>query len=219
MQTHNLTWCSTIAVAQAAVFTCVDKEIIVLKRFERDRITKVKIPLYGGSQKMVCKVATSEDTAHAILREIQCLQIIAAADLKTPLTRIPKLLRIVRSSDHGVGVIGLVETYVPHTGTLSDIDLEKVHLSQRTGLIRQIKESITELHRIGITWTDIKADNIRVNITTNEAWLIYFGGGGTDKWADMKKLGTVQGDLAIMRKLEDYLNLGEQYHITKRSTI
>ena len=100
-----------------------------------------------------------------------------------------------------------------------DIDLEKVHLSQRTGLIRQIKESITELHRIGITWTDIKADNIRVNITTNEAWLIYFGGGGTDKWADMKKLGTVQGDLAIMRKLEDYLNLGEQYHITKRSTI
>lgn len=198
------------------LFICFDKEISVLERFLYDEITRVIIPSRRGSQEMLCKVAVSEPLFDAVLRELQCLLTIAALDpaANTPLARAPKLLALVRSSDHG-GVIGLVETYVPHAHTLFKMDLAKVDVTLREKWICQINETIAALHEVGITWSDVKAHNVLINSVTDDAWLIDFRGGGTDKWAEVEGFGTIDGDLATTRKLEDYLRQGEQYGLTK----
>ncbi|KAH9985079.1 hypothetical protein F4779DRAFT_612205 [Xylariaceae sp. FL0662B] len=199
-----------------SIFTCFDEEVQVLQRLQLDQITRVTIPSRSGSQEMLCKVATNEYVFEAVFRELQCLLIVAGIDQasSSPLARIPKLLGIIRSSDHG-GIIGLVETYVPHTEDLFRMDLTKVDSSRREKWIYQINETIAALHKVGITWSDVKADNVLIHSETDEAWLIDFGGGGTDKWAEVEGLGSIEGDLAVARKLEDYLRLGEQYRLTK----
>ena len=103
------------------LFTCFDKEGRVLQRFPYDATTRVTIPSRRGNQDMLCKVVVSEPLFDAVLRELQCLLTIAALDpaANTPLARAPKLLALVRSSDHG-GVIGLVETCATRTYTLQD---------------------------------------------------------------------------------------------------
>lgn len=140
---------------------------------------------------MLCKVAVSEPLFDAVLRELQCLLTIAALDpaANTPLARAPKLLALVRSSDHG-GVIGLVETYVPHAHTLFKMDLAKVDVTLREKWICQINETIAALHEVGITWSDVKAHNVLINSVTDDAWLIDFRRGGTDKWAEVEGFGT-----------------------------
>ena len=134
-------------------------------------------------------------------REFQCLIRItavatagAASGVSTrALGRIPRLLGIVRSSDHG-DVIGLSETFVPHMhpenpsqGSLDDtddrtvklsrqtlyfMDLPTVSIERRERWIHQIEETIAAIHRLGVTWYDVKAGNVVINSVTDDAWLI-----------------------------------------------
>jgi tRNA A-37 threonylcarbamoyl transferase component Bud32 len=104
---------------------------------------------------------------------------------------------------------------VPNACTLFDMDLTKVDVDRREKWICQLNETIAALHKIGITWSDVKANNVLINSVTDDAWLIDFGGGGTDMWTEFKEVGKIEGDLATAHKLDDYLRLGEQYRLTK----
>jgi serine/threonine protein kinase len=218
--------------------TYLDTEVIVLETLLSDNIMRIAIPKSGSNQEMLRKVATSPMSAAAVFRELQCLLMVAAVcpTIIRPGTaspRIPKPLGIVRSSDHG-GVIGLVETFIPHTHTeesskeegknkgrrnfrtLADMDLTKVGIHRREKWISEIHETITHLHRVGVTWSDVRADNILINSITDEAWLIDFGGGRTDGWAHPDRAGTIGEDPAAVGKVVEYLKLGEQYRLIKK---
>ncbi|KAI1322719.1 hypothetical protein F5Y16DRAFT_404194 [Xylariaceae sp. FL0255] len=140
-------------------------------------------------------------TTCVVYHELQCLLMLANADQggtessTGPLSRAPQLRGIIRSSDHS-GVIAFVESFIPYHRTLYYIDLTKVDISRRERWIREIEETIFALHRAGITWSDVKADNVLINSSTDEAWLIDFGGGRIDGWAFSETAGTIDEDLA-----------------------
>ena len=182
------------------VETYFDTDIVVLERLKCDNVTRVFIPKTGSEQKtMVCKVGTCELTAAATFRELQCLTRVAATSpatlnlATTALSRVPRLLCIVRSSAHG-GAIGFVEAFIPHTHagksskegesntnnsmrcrrTLHHMDLTAVSISRQEEWNRQITETVTALRQIGVTCGNPTAEDVLINSITDEAWLINF---------------------------------------------
>ncbi len=59
-------------------------------------------------------------------------------------------------------------------------------------------------HAAGIVWGDVKAQNVLIDGDDN-AWIIDFGGGYTGGWVDKKVAGTVQGDVAGLAKLKEFI--------------
>lgn len=51
------------------------------------------------------------------------------------------------------------------------MDLAKVEASRREKWICGIQETIAALRQVGITWSDVRADNVLINSTTDEPWL------------------------------------------------
>lgn len=68
----------------------------------------------------------------------------------------------------------------------------------------QLDATLTALHRAGIVWGDVKAENVLIGKDDN-AYMIDFGGGYTEGWVDEKVAGTVEGDLMGMAKLKEFL--------------
>ena len=99
--------------------------------------------------------------------------------------------------------------------TLNALDLATVSIARRERRIRQIEETATALHKIGITWGDIKPENVFINSVTDEPWLIDFGGGCSAGWARPEGNGTVVGGLATVQRVAKYLRLEEQYRLAK----
>ncbi|KAK0709129.1 hypothetical protein B0T26DRAFT_754385 [Lasiosphaeria miniovina] len=54
----------------------------------------------------------------------------------------------------------------------------------------QIEAAVSALHKAGIVWGDVKAENVLVDRDDN-AWIIDFGGGYTRGWLDADLAGTV----------------------------
>ena len=54
-----------------------------------------------------------------------------------------------------------------------------------------------------------------INSVTDEAWVVDFGGGSTERWVDPYKAGTAEEDLAAVDRLVDYPRTGEQYRVMK----
>jgi serine/threonine protein kinase len=200
---------------------------MAIEWISRPYISKVEVPESGLSDPMICKVALDwHNSFSSTLREFQCLLAVSNANPSpsSPLSRIPKLMGIVRSSVHG-GIIGLLETFVPNFsenmkggrhrrvpyGTLSSFDLTIVDISRREKWIAQIHDTIQALHRVGATWGDVKSDNVLIHSRTDDAWLIDFGGCFTEGWGDPDTAETIEGDLSMEARLADYLRLGEQY--------
>ncbi|KAM0276834.1 hypothetical protein ACHAQH_006369 [Verticillium albo-atrum] len=210
--------------------TYLDTEVFIMKRILTN-IAKVSIP--NVRRDMICKFATSDMSACGVFRELQSLLILAAAypDSTGPdargIPRTARLLGIIRSSDHG-GVVGMVEAFIPHMHpvppsearkedrhlqlTLGDMILTEVDASRRTRWGDEIEKTIRAAHQAGITWSDVKPDNVLIHSATDEAWVIDFGGGCTDGWADPYTAGTVDEDLAMVRRIQEYLDLGKVYH-------
>jgi tRNA A-37 threonylcarbamoyl transferase component Bud32 len=65
--------------------------------------------------------------------------------------------------------------------------------SLRQKWAKQVSETIAGLHKAGIVWGDVKAENILID-GENNAWITEFGGGYTLGWVDLEKAGTMEGD-------------------------
>jgi hypothetical protein len=210
----------------------LDTDVMVVEKICGRYIAKVVVPEARLDEPMICKVVIDPyQTFNAVLREIQCLLAIANHNppATSPLSRVPKLIGIVRSSVHG-GVIGLLESFIPHRHEkdveagkanrdcshrrladqcLTYFDQAEVEVSRREKWIAQIHETIQALHEAGVTWGDVKSDNVLIHLETDDAWLIDFGGTGTHHSGDMELAETIEGDLALELQLADYLRMGK----------
>ena len=74
--------------------------------------------------------------------------------------------------------------------------------SARQRWASQLNTALAKLHKSGIVWVDVKAQNVLIDEDDN-AWITDFGRGYTRGWVGEKMAGTVEGDLAGIAKLRD----------------
>ncbi|KAB5572201.1 hypothetical protein GE09DRAFT_1098671 [Coniochaeta sp. 2T2.1] len=135
--------------------------------------------------------------------ELDAYKKMASANLD-PHLRVCRLLGVVMD-DNG-SVMGLLLTYIDHGGrTLSsNVDPDHPSASTRKRWMDQLEAALTELHKAGIVWGDVKAENVLVDREDN-VWITDFGGGYTEGWVERQMAGTMEGDLAGMAKLREFV--------------
>lgn len=135
--------------------------------------------------------------------ELQAYKKIVAANMD-PQLYICRLYGVVM--DDAGFVVGLLLTYIDHgSRTLSTtVDPDHPPASTRQRWISQLDAALTELHKAGVVWGDVKAENVLVDQEDN-VWITDFGGGYTQGWVESQVAGTVEGDLAGMAKLREFI--------------
>ncbi|RYP42803.1 hypothetical protein DL768_010217 [Monosporascus sp. mg162] len=68
----------------------------------------------------------------------------------------------------------------------------------------QLDTALAELHKAGVVRGDVRAENVLIDQDDN-ARITDFGGGSTQVWVDEQMVGTVEGDLAGMVKLREFI--------------
>lgn len=102
-------------------------------------------------------------------------------------------------------IIGLLLSYIScDNQTLLCVGRHPMFSSFRQKWLDQISYTITSLHAHGIVWGDGKPDNVLID-TSNDAYLVDFGGGYTQGWVDKEHANTIEGDLEGLRRITDYL--------------
>lgn len=191
----------TLHVFHSSLPRICSRDIQILKPLRNKNITKVLV----HGQERCCKIA-DRITEQAVQREFDCLSKIALANLGS--LRVPKLVGLVQSPSNDA-IIGILEEYIcplPEIGqrTLRRMDIENITDVRRAKWASQVRETVEILHGIGIIWGDGKADNVLIDVN-DDAWLIDFGGGWTDKWVDEKLTGTVEGDRQAVENIKRFL--------------
>lgn len=70
----------------------------------------------------------------------------------------------------------------------------------------QIRDTVEQMHQIGVVWGDGKASNVIIDEKEN-AWLIDFGGGWTDGWVDEELADSVEGDNQAVTRIMTFLGV------------
>lgn len=68
----------------------------------------------------------------------------------------------------------------------------------------QIEGILGRLHDAGLVWGDAKPDNVLVD-RGGRAWLVDFGGSYTEGWVPRELAGSVEGDLAGLERIKEFL--------------
>jgi hypothetical protein len=140
--------------------------------------------------------------------ELQTYKKIAATNLDARLC-VCRLHGVVLDDDGFIA--GLLLIYIDGRPLSTLVDPQHPSASTRRRWFSQISVTLAELHKIGVTWGDVKVDNVLVD-RGGRAWIIDFGGGYTRGWVDSQMAGTVDGDLAGMAKLREYIFQDEAQH-------
>lgn len=105
-------------------------------------------------------------------------------------------------------LIGMLLNYIPpkHPGILGTLEYVApyVDAALRRRWADDIEAAVGSLHLAGCIWGDAKAENVLVDSTDN-VWLIDFGGGFTNGWVDAEQRETERGDLGAVQKLRAWL--------------
>ncbi|KAI1453511.1 hypothetical protein F4805DRAFT_443141 [Annulohypoxylon moriforme] len=109
-------------------------------------------------------------------------------------------------------VLGILLTYIDcgDCPLSCRVDPDYPPASVRQRWASQLDTALAELHKSGVVWGDVKAENVLVDQDDN-AWITDFGGGYTRGWVDEKMAGTVEGDLAGMAKLREFIFQDEEW--------
>lgn len=148
---------------------------------------------------------------HAVQREFNCLLKISRSRYADTL-RTPKLLGLVESATDR-RQIGIVEEYIPHAETYEMSDLGRIgevgaiELDRRRKWSLQIRETVAQLHEIGVVWGDAKPHNVLINSNKDNIYIIDFGGGVTDGWGTRELMNTAAGDLKALKMIDEYLQV------------
>jgi tRNA A-37 threonylcarbamoyl transferase component Bud32 len=123
--------------------------------------------------------------------------------------RVPKVFALVVDD---YGVIGILEEFIPSEYTLGKILGHAVapDSERRNKWAQQVKQTVYQLHEIGVVWGDGKPENILIDYETDDAWLIDFGGSFTDGWVDVELKETLDGDEQALRKTTQALDIGDE---------
>ncbi|EGX50424.1 hypothetical protein AOL_s00076g188 [Orbilia oligospora ATCC 24927] len=179
------------------------EDIIVSKALiEHGKVTKVVI----NGQDMLCKAEENGIETTSLLREISSLQTIRNAN--SGCIRVPKLLGYVKHPFDG-SIIGFLREWIPSSSfgqSLKDIKVDEAPRELREKWAVQIRQSLHELHRIGVFWGDGKPSNIIID-DNNDLWLIDFGDGWTNGWTEEMSVGTLASDRQALEKILKYLEV------------
>ncbi|KAI1364571.1 hypothetical protein F5Y08DRAFT_353394 [Xylaria arbuscula] len=178
-------------------------EVVLIERLQ-SLVFKVEIE----QKTMICKVSSHPIFGATLAKELGVYQKLGQQrdDLK-----IPQFKGVVKSHK---GIIAILLGYIPHKHhslgtTLRDIKEGHLPKSEATTAMRakwedQITSSVTQLHKLGILWHDVKTDNVLID-DKGDAIILDFGGGNTVGWADKDKWGTVEGDSQALEKIREAL--------------
>ncbi|KAK4162979.1 hypothetical protein QBC43DRAFT_264850 [Cladorrhinum sp. PSN259] len=180
------------------------KDIAVLEPFVRGSSSTVSRVLVQGRE-MVCRAQKQGLLDPTLEQELVALQKIRHARQSGHLptsVHVAQLLGYVTHAETG-HIIGLLRDWVSGR-SLSKIATDETPARTRQKWALQIRQTVKQLHDIGVVWGDGKASNIVVD-NEDEIWLIDFGGGWTDGWVDEALAGTVDGDEQAVEKITEFL--------------
>lgn len=112
--------------------------------------------------------------------------------------RVSRLGGLVLSSDGG-SVLGLLVEYICDSKTLDEA-VEGSEAEERGEWMRQLRDTVEQLHAGGIVWDDVKPHNILVD-SNSDVWVIDFGGGCAGG------VEGVEGDLEGLSRIATFLSL------------
>ncbi|KAK6510190.1 hypothetical protein TWF481_004903 [Arthrobotrys musiformis] len=159
-----------------------------------------------GGQTMLCKAQETGLERTSLKREISTLQTIHNSGSES--IRVPKLLGYIKHALDG-RIIGFVREWIPSSSfgeNLRDIKVAEVTRELREKWATQIRQTIDELHKIGVFWGCGKPSNIFID-DHNDLWLIGFGGGSIEGWGDEESTGTLAGDKRALEKILNRLEV------------
>ncbi|OAA34125.1 Protein kinase-like domain protein [Metarhizium rileyi] len=110
---------------------------------------------------------------------------------------------------HSGAVIGLLRHWVPPSSygkSLRDINVSAVPLNIRHKWADQVRQTVANLHSIGIIGGDAKPSNIIVNKSDNIE-LIDFAGGWSQGWVDEPLAETMEGDDQAVGRIVQFLGI------------
>lgn len=138
-------------------------------------------------------------------RELNIYKKVARSPLEGSL-RISRLLGLVRN-ENGL-VFRILLTYIDCSRmTLSCAVKPATPTPVRHKWIIQLRHAMRQLHNAGIVWGDAKPDNVLID-RNKDAWVVDFGGGYTEGWVPKELVGTMDGDLIALEKMEAFIETG-----------
>ena len=169
------------------------KEIQVLESLlSGGTVTRVLV----DGKEMLCKARQDGLLDGNLERELSKLQQIANTDSST--IRIPKLIGYVKHAEDG-HVIGLLREWIfsgdpdGGNGTLKQMCASPTEKKRRAKWAGQIRETVDQLHEMGLVWGDGKPSNIIID-KNDDVWLIDLAGGWTEGWVAEELADSVKGD-------------------------
>ncbi|KAK7429183.1 hypothetical protein QQZ08_004398 [Neonectria magnoliae] len=140
---------------------------------------------------------------HSAKRELITYKAISEAFIG-PEVRISRLHGLVRD-DRGV-VFGLLLSYI-HCRAMTLGCAVKSHTSAalRSKWKNQVCSTVDLLHKAGVIWGDVKADNVLID-DRDDAWVVDFGGGYTEGWVEKQSAGTLAGDAEGLANILKFLD-------------
>ncbi|KAI1157781.1 hypothetical protein F5B18DRAFT_657326 [Nemania serpens] len=187
------------------------KVIHVLQRLESYGGGYIVHALVEGLGRECCVKVFDDRNYRAVQREFDCLLKISQSRYADTL-RAPKLLGLVESATDG-RQIGIVEEYITHAETYEMSNLGRigevgaVELDRRRKWSLQIRETVAQLHEIGVVWGDAKPQNVLIDSNTDDIYIIDFGGGVTDGWGTEELMNTAEGDIQALKMIDKYLEV------------
>jgi serine/threonine protein kinase len=101
-------------------------------------------------------------------------------------------------------ILGLLYHWIEGSKTLTRALKEQTSPEVREKWASQIQETVSMLHKLGVVWGDVKADNVLID-NKGDAIVIDSGGGFTYRWVNITRARTVEGDLQGLGNLKDYI--------------
>ncbi|KAI0147712.1 hypothetical protein GGR57DRAFT_242937 [Xylariaceae sp. FL1272] len=188
------------------------RNVVVLETFSRGAGRTVSRVLVEGKE-MVCRAQKNGLLDPSLEKEVTAFQKITDAcqskHCRAPM-RVPRLLGYVRHDEKG-HIIGLLREWVAGR-SLRHVDIATTLVQRRQKWALQVRDTVEQLHEIGVVWGDGKAGNVVVD-EKDEAWLIDFGGGWSDGWVDREVAGTRDGDEQAVRSIVKFLDVTEDNKI------
>ncbi len=172
-------------------------DIQVLKIFDSGNGPACQVHLDDG-QVVMSKTPPNGLKSDDIKGEMRMLVAIHDAEARLGISvATPHLLGYVTHAEDPDLVIGLLREWVPSSSrlgaTLECVPLAKTDVDTRQEWADQIKETMDDLHDMGLFWGDCKAANVIADEQEN-TWLIDLGGQFTQNWVDKEIAGTLAGD-------------------------
>lgn len=130
------------------------------------------------------------DQPATIKREIQILRQIHQLDLDI---KAPRLLGFVAFETSKTNAMGLLLSHIDNPKPLTKLLKSSVSESLRASWSTKCETYVSLLHDNNIIWGDAKADNFMVD-SSDELWIIDFGGSYTEGWVDPELAETKEGD-------------------------